>query len=167
MTDQMPAQNLEALSAELLEKARGAHSGRAAKGVFAGTYLRQALLTLREGAELAEHDSPPEATLHVVKGQVRMVTADESWELSAGELIAIPPQKHSVEALTEHDRGASTTIHLDLGALGEVGESFEVEDLLTGERFTWGRDPFVILDPAHRPAHVLRIIHPDKEQHHG
>ena len=101
MTDQMPAQNLEALSAQLLEKARGAHSGRAAKGVFAGTYLRQALLTLREGAELAEHDSPPEATLHVVKGQVRMVTADESWELSAGELIAIPPQKHSVEALTD------------------------------------------------------------------
>ena len=101
MTDQMPAQDLEALSAELLEKARGAHSGRAAKGVFAGTYLRQALLTLREGAELAEHDSPPEATLHVVKGQVRMVTADESWELSAGELIAIPPQKHSVEALTD------------------------------------------------------------------
>ncbi|HIY23936.1 MAG TPA: alpha-1,4-glucan--maltose-1-phosphate maltosyltransferase [Candidatus Brachybacterium merdigallinarum] len=72
-----------------------------------------------------------------------------------------------VVSLTEHDRGASTTIHLDLGALGEVGESFEVEDLLTGERFTWGRDPFVILDPAHRPAHVLRVIHPDKEQHHG
>ena len=101
MTGQASAQNLESLSAELLEKARGVRSGRAAKGVFTGTYLRQALLTLRAGAELAEHDSPPEATLQVVTGQVRMVTADETWELSAGELIAIPPQKHSVEALTD------------------------------------------------------------------
>lgn len=101
MTEQASAQNLETLSAELLEKAQGASSGRAAKGVFAGTYLRQALLTLRAGAELAEHDSPPEATLQVVIGQVRMVTADEAWDLSAGELIAIPPQKHSVEALTD------------------------------------------------------------------
>ncbi len=101
MTDQVSAQNLETLSAELMEKARGTHSGRAAKGVFAGTYLRQALLTLRAGAQLAEHHSPPEATLHVVKGQMRMMTADESWELGAGELIAIPPQKHSVEALTD------------------------------------------------------------------
>ena len=101
MTDQVSAQNLETLSAELLEKARGARSGRAAKGVFAGTYLRQALLTLQAGAELAEHDSPPEATLHVVTGRVRVVTADESWELGAGELIAIPGQKHSVEALTD------------------------------------------------------------------
>ena len=101
MTEQASAQNLETLSAELLEKAQRASSGRAAKGVFVGTYLRQALLTLRAGAELAEHDSPPEATLQVVIGQVRMVTADEAWELSAGELIAIPPQKHSVEALTD------------------------------------------------------------------
>ncbi|SDS72581.1 hypothetical protein SAMN04489752_2361 [Brevibacterium siliguriense] len=101
MTDQMSAQNLENLSEELLEKARGAHSGRAAKGVFAGTYLRQALLTLRAGAELAEHDSPPEATLHVIRGQVRMVTADEACELGAGELVGIPPQKHSVEAQTD------------------------------------------------------------------
>jgi len=38
------------------------------------------------------------------------------------------------------------------------GESYEVADLLTGERFLWkGRRNFVSLDPRNRPAHVLRV----------
>ena len=69
-----------------------------------------------------------------------------------------------VVSLTEHDRGAGSRLALDLGAL-DVGPSFEVEDLLTGERYTWGEDPFVILDPQTRPAHVLRIVHPEEESH--
>ena len=69
-----------------------------------------------------------------------------------------------VVSLTEHDRDASTLIHLDLEALA-VGESFEVEDLLTGERFTWDSDPYVILRADDRPAHVLRVIHPEEERH--
>jgi starch synthase (maltosyl-transferring) len=71
------------------------------------------------------------------------------------------PDTVLVVSLTAHDRDAATSVHLDLDALG-VGESFEVEDLLTGERFSWGRDPFVILSAADRPAHVLRIIHPEE-----
>lgn len=101
MTDQLSAQNLDTLSTELLEKAREARSGRAATSLFTGTYLRQALLTLSAGSELAEHDSPPEATLQVVQGEVRMASATESWDLGAGDLIAIPPERHSVEALTD------------------------------------------------------------------
>src|SRR5699024_8431904 len=50
------------------------------------------------------------------------------------------PDTVLVVSLTEHDRDAQTTLDLDLDAL-EVGESFEVEDLLTGERYSWGRDP--------------------------
>ncbi|WP_432791629.1 hypothetical protein QYM46_08960 [Brevibacterium sp. K11IcPPYGO002] len=38
MTDQVSAQNLETLSAELLEKARGAHSGRAARRCRLGEF---------------------------------------------------------------------------------------------------------------------------------
>ena len=66
-----------------------------------------------------------------------------------------------VASVTEHDRDAWTTLHLDLGALGVSGP-FEVEDLLTGERFTWDANPFVILSAAERPAHVLRVIHPEE-----
>ncbi|WP_284352496.1 alpha-1,4-glucan--maltose-1-phosphate maltosyltransferase [Roseisolibacter agri] len=37
-------------------------------------------------------------------------------------------------------------------------EPYEVEDLLTGARYTWrGVRNYVRLDPAHEPAHVLRV----------
>ena len=40
---------------------------------------------------------------------------------------------------------------------------FPVEDLLTGERYTWrGRDNYVRLDPAVRVAHLLRLPAPSK-----
>ena len=39
------------------------------------------------------------------------------------------------------------------------GTSYQVEDLLTGERFQWsGRRNFVRLDPHQRPAHLLRLL---------
>lgn len=62
-----------------------------------------------------------------------------------------------VVSLTEHDRDSGTVVHLDLEALDVTGP-FVVEDLLTGERFTWDADPFVILGAGSRPAHVLRIV---------
>jgi len=37
--------------------------------------------------------------------------------------------------------------------------SFEVEDLLTGERFRWGGERnYVRLDPSERPGHLLRVV---------
>ncbi|MDO5661687.1 MAG: alpha-1,4-glucan--maltose-1-phosphate maltosyltransferase [Brachybacterium sp.] len=67
-----------------------------------------------------------------------------------------------VVSLTRHDAGAWSRVHLDLAALGlPDGGTVEVQDLLTGERFTWDEHPFVILDPHDRPAHVVRVIHPD------
>lgn len=66
-----------------------------------------------------------------------------------------------VASLTEHDRDAWTTLRLDLEHLHVQGD-FEVEDLLTGERFTWSAAPFVILSAGERPAHILRIIHPEE-----
>ena len=74
------------------------------------------------------------------------------------------PDTVIVACLTAHDRGAGTGVHLDLAALGVDGP-FEVEDLLTGERFTWGEHAFVGLDPETRPAHILRIIHSEESPH--
>ncbi|UVI37769.1 LuxR family transcriptional regulator [Brevibacterium spongiae] len=112
MTKKPEAQNLAELSRELLGRARGVRSGRSAQSIFTGTYLRQVLLTLTAGSELADHDSPPEATLQVVEGKVRMSTAEESWELSVGDHIEIPPQRHSVTALD--DAAFILTIRLDI-----------------------------------------------------
>jgi starch synthase (maltosyl-transferring) len=52
-----------------------------------------------------------------------------------------------------------TTVSVPIDDLGLVpGEAYEVEDLLTGERYRWrGRDNYVRLDPAERVAHLLRL----------
>ncbi len=52
-----------------------------------------------------------------------------------------------------------TMIHAPLDALGwDEDEWYEVEDLLTGERYTWrGTRNYVRLDPTREVAHVLRL----------
>jgi starch synthase (maltosyl-transferring) len=68
-----------------------------------------------------------------------------------------------VACTTRPDHDVWTTLHLDPAQFGvDPGAGFEVEDLLTGERFDWDRDPFVILSPATRPAHVLRVVRPEE-----
>jgi starch synthase (maltosyl-transferring) len=56
-------------------------------------------------------------------------------------------------------RAQSATLDLDLDALGLAGErAFDVHDALSGETWTWfGARPWVNLDPAHHPAHVLAV----------
>ena len=52
----------------------------------------------------------------------------------------------------------ATTLRLDLGALGlDPGESLEAHDLLTDQRWVWGRDVYVRLGPEAEPAHVVAV----------
>jgi starch synthase (maltosyl-transferring) len=55
-----------------------------------------------------------------------------------------------------------STVEVPLGALGLAEDrSFQVEDLLSGERYTWrGPRAYVRLDPALAPGHVLRLASP-------
>ena len=78
-------------------------SGRSAHTVHGGHEhaLRQTLIALTAGSGLAEHDSPGEATLQVLRGRVRLTTAGESAEAAAGDLLVIPPQRHSLEAIDD------------------------------------------------------------------
>lgn len=115
------AENLTSLQEELFTRANAGRSGRAARTVYGdhATLLRQTMLVLLDGAELAEHDSPPEASLHVLRGRVRLSTEDRSWDLRTGDFVPIPPERHGVRALedsaflltarraveTERDRG--------------------------------------------------------------
>jgi len=94
---------LNTLADELLATAASSHARRAGAGVYAepGGVLRQVVTALLAGAELAEHEAPPEATLQVLRGSVRLNAPDRSWELGAGELIAIPQARHSVQALED------------------------------------------------------------------
>ena len=60
--------------------------------------LRQTVIALAAGSGLAEHNSPGEATLQVLRGRVRLTAAGESTEAEAGDLLVIPPDRHSLDA---------------------------------------------------------------------
>ncbi|HLL07671.1 MAG TPA: LuxR family transcriptional regulator [Nocardioidaceae bacterium] len=89
---------LGALGSELLAEARQASSGRAATTVATGPSQRATVIALVEDAELAEHDSPPAATLQVLAGSVRLLSAQQEWLLRAGDLVPVPPFRHSLTA---------------------------------------------------------------------
>ncbi|OBJ68238.1 cupin domain-containing protein [Mycobacterium sp. 1274756.6] len=95
--------SLSSLSAEKVAEAQQSRSGRTAVTINGGHShgLRQTLVALRSGVELAEHDSPGEATLQVLQGHVRLVLPDDSWEGKAGDWVAIPMERHSLEAVED------------------------------------------------------------------
>lgn len=99
----MESTSLPELAEDLLERAREAHSGRAAHTVHggAGHALRQTLLALLHGQQLSEHESPGEATLQVLEGRVRLSSTSASVDATAGDLVPIPPERHALAALED------------------------------------------------------------------
>jgi len=101
MSDHSGTVAVESVATELLEEARRNHSRRAARTVVSGTSQRATLIALVEGAELAEHDAPGAATLQLLVGSARLHTRSKEWVLAAGQLVAMPPQRHALTALTD------------------------------------------------------------------
>jgi quercetin dioxygenase-like cupin family protein len=97
------AWSLTALTAELLDTARGSSSGRGARTLVGGhTHtLRQTLVALRAGAALDEHENPGEATLQVLAGRVRLTSGDSSTDGTTGDLLTVPDARHSLTALED------------------------------------------------------------------
>lgn len=95
--------SLEALARQQIESARSASGGRAADTVFGGheKVLRQTVIAMLEGVSLSEHENPGEATLLVLRGRVRLVAGDVSWEGRRDDLIIVPDTRHSLEALED------------------------------------------------------------------
>ncbi|MEY9894780.1 quercetin dioxygenase-like cupin family protein [Catenulispora sp. MAP12-49] len=95
--------SLEALSRQHLERAASSSTGRSSQSVYGGheRVLRQTLIALRSGSTLSEHENPGEATVLVLRGRVRLVSEDASWEGMAGDLLIVPEARHSVEAVED------------------------------------------------------------------
>ena len=74
--------------------------GRSAELILRDGPMRQSIIALRAGAELAEHNAPAAASLQVLSGRVR-VTGQELTELSAGRLDALIHDRHAVLALED------------------------------------------------------------------
>ena len=99
----MESTSLLQLAERELALACAAHSGRAARTIHGGQQhvLRQTMIALAGGHELAEHDSPREATLQVLVGKVRLSSAIDAWEGVAGGFVAIPVERHSLLAIDD------------------------------------------------------------------
>ncbi|MGH3561399.1 MAG: cupin domain-containing protein [Mycobacterium sp.] len=99
----MESISLDKLAAEKLAEAQQAHSGRSAHTIYGGAthHLRQTLVALRAGEALAEHDSPGEATLQVLRGRVRLTVGADAWEGQAGDYVPIPPERHALESIKD------------------------------------------------------------------
>jgi len=99
----MEKSSLTALARELLEHARTTASGRGADTVYGGHehVLRQTVVALAAGRSMTEHENPGEATVQVLRGRVRISTADAAWEGAPGDLLVVPQARHSLEALED------------------------------------------------------------------
>ena len=85
----------------LRDAATNAVARRAGSTVYRGRGIRQTLVVILSGEHMAEHESPQEGFIHVLEGKVRLNGDDRSWEISAGQLFPVPPEKHSVTALED------------------------------------------------------------------
>ena len=97
--------SLDALARELLGRAGGEKPGdsRVSRTVVGGheKALRQTVIALAKDAALAEHASPGEATLFVLRGRVTLTAGTESWEGRDGDLLILPDAPHSLTALAD------------------------------------------------------------------
>lgn len=101
MIDRMEVTSITQLGEQQLEAANEAQSGRSAVRVYGrpSAGLRQTLMALAQGSTLGEHKSPGDASLLCLQGQVVLRAGTTSVEIGPGELLAIPPQRHDVQAL--------------------------------------------------------------------
>ena len=93
--------SLQALAREQQERAAAASSGRSARTGWGGHehVLRQTLIALTANTSMSEHENPGEATLQVMIGRVRLDAGGNQWEGRQGDLLLIPPSRHSLLAL--------------------------------------------------------------------
>ncbi len=93
--------SLDAVAREQGKKAAAADSGRSAETVCGGheKALRQTVIAMNAGVELAEHENPGEATVLVLSGRVELRSNGVSWAGRRGDLLTVPDDRHSLHAL--------------------------------------------------------------------
>jgi quercetin dioxygenase-like cupin family protein len=89
---------LSELADQLIADLPNHPAGRTARTVLSGTVMRAVVIAMAEGSELSEHDSPPAATLYCITGTVTLRSGSSDLTVREGQLVPIPPQRHSVVA---------------------------------------------------------------------
>ena len=85
----------------LVAATTAARSGRSSVTVYgrSGARLRQTVVALAAGRVMGKHKSPGDASLLCLRGRVLLRTGQSQAELGPGDLVAVPPQRHAVEAI--------------------------------------------------------------------
>ena len=97
----MDVASITALAEAQLVAATTAESGRSSVTVYgrSGARLRQTIVALAVGRVMAEHKSPGDASVFCLRGRVLLRAGQSHAELGQGDLVAVPPQRHDLEAL--------------------------------------------------------------------
>jgi len=97
----MDVASINTLAEHQLATATTAESGRSSVTVYgrSGAKLRQTIVALAEGRLMGEHKSPGDASVLCLQGRVLLRAGQSKAELGPGDLVAVPPQRHDVEAL--------------------------------------------------------------------
>ncbi len=108
--------------------------------------IRRAHPALRQLRGLSVHWSDDDAILVYVKHLPAALSPDG---VADTVIVVVNVDPHSAR---------QTTVHLDSSVWGVPrGESYAVEDLITGSTWTWAEDNFVRLDAFHEPVHILHV----------
>ncbi len=97
----MDVASITALAEAQLVAATAAESGRSSVTVYgrSGARLRQTIVALAVGRVMGEHKSPGDASVFCLRGRVLLRAGQLHAELGSGDLVAVPPQRHDLEAL--------------------------------------------------------------------
>ncbi|MEO5877455.1 MAG: cupin [Streptosporangiaceae bacterium] len=94
-------EDLNTLSQDHLAKARTDPHGRSAQLFLNDGPLRQTVIALTSGSALEEHNAPPAASVQVLQGQVRLSGESGNLDIAAGQVHAVPQERHAVTALAD------------------------------------------------------------------
>jgi quercetin dioxygenase-like cupin family protein len=83
-----------------IDIAGSAENGRHAELLVHDGPLRQTVIALKAGVSLGEHNSPPAASIQMIRGSVR-VTGEDPVVIEAGHVEALTHHRHAVEALED------------------------------------------------------------------
>ncbi|MFW2513578.1 cupin domain-containing protein [Demequina sp. SO4-13] len=99
----MDTVNLESLVDEHLSLAHEQPAGRHAITLMGDHEhdLRQTLIAIAAGNRLNEHDSPGEATLQILRGEVVFTVGNTELTMRAGDYLVIPLERHGLTAITD------------------------------------------------------------------
>jgi quercetin dioxygenase-like cupin family protein len=93
--------DVQQLAQDQIDRAHQDEHGRSAQVLVHDGPLRQSIIALTKGSVLAEHNSPPAASILVLRGTVAVTTAERVDTLPAHHLAELTHDRHGVEALSD------------------------------------------------------------------